>query len=211
MNVRKSALIAAGTFLMFASIPAFADIINGDFSDGLAGWEIGKGASYVTNGQAFSAVGTNEQLSNPFAVLLLQDGDGIFAQDFVTVPGIFYRISFDFGALGSIGQSQTMLFLLSTGLPDTGPLEFQYSALVTNDLSSTFTRHSLIFRAETNTSSIDFFPQDDQPSVSAVLDNVSVNSVAAVPEPASWAMLIAGFGLVGFLQRRRARTNIVAA
>jgi hypothetical protein len=33
-----------------------------------------------------------------------------------------------------------------------------------------------------------------------VLDNVSV----AVPEPASWVMMIAGFGLVGFAARRRA-------
>ena len=32
-----------------------------------------------------------------------------------------------------------------------------------------------------------------------VLDNVSV----AVPEPASWAMMVAGFGLVGFAVRRR--------
>ena len=31
-----------------------------------------------------------------------------------------------------------------------------------------------------------------------------------VPEPASWAMLIAGFGLVGALQRRRARSTVSA-
>lgn len=36
-------------------------------------------------------------------------------------------------------------------------------------------------------------------------------SVTAVPEPASWAMLIAGFGLVGALQRRRAGLVVVAA
>lgn len=34
------------------------------------------------------------------------------------------------------------------------------------------------------------------------LDNLSIN-VAGVPEPASWAMLIAGFGLVGATMRRR--------
>jgi hypothetical protein len=32
----------------------------------------------------------------------------------------------------------------------------------------------------------------------------------AVPEPASWAMLIAGFGLVGAVMRRQARTAVVA-
>lgn len=34
---------------------------------------------------------------------------------------------------------------------------------------------------------------------------------AAVPEPASWAMLIAGFGLVGFAMRARPRSRIVTA
>ena len=39
----------------------------------------------------------------------------------------------------------------------------------------------------------------------AVMDNVSFSGTAgpAVPEPASWAMLIAGFGLVGAVSRRR--------
>ena len=36
------------------------------------------------------------------------------------------------------------------------------------------------------------------------LDNVKFSSTtAAVPEPASWAMMIGGFGLVGFAMRRR--------
>jgi hypothetical protein len=34
-------------------------------------------------------------------------------------------------------------------------------------------------------------------------------SIGEVPEPASWAMLIAGFGLVGASQRRR-RTSVAA-
>ncbi|TRW17044.1 Npun_F0296 family exosortase-dependent surface protein [Glacieibacterium frigidum] len=35
------------------------------------------------------------------------------------------------------------------------------------------------------------------------LDNVTVGTLAAVPEPASWAMMIAGFALVGLGMRRR--------
>jgi hypothetical protein len=34
--------------------------------------------------------------------------------------------------------------------------------------------------------------------------------VTAVPEPASWAMLIAGFGLVGFASRRRSMVHVAA-
>jgi hypothetical protein len=39
-------------------------------------------------------------------------------------------------------------------------------------------------------------------SVGLILDNVSLD-VTAVPEPASWAMMIVGFGLVGAVSRRR--------
>lgn len=35
-----------------------------------------------------------------------------------------------------------------------------------------------------------------------VLDNLSINASAAVPESATWAMMIVGFGLVGFMVRR---------
>jgi hypothetical protein len=35
------------------------------------------------------------------------------------------------------------------------------------------------------------------------VDNLTFSSSAAVPEPANWAMLIAGFGLVGTMARRR--------
>ncbi len=40
-------------------------------------------------------------------------------------------------------------------------------------------------------------------------DNIGV-TIGAVPEPASWAMLIAGFGLVGALLRRRRASSVLA-
>jgi hypothetical protein len=40
------------------------------------------------------------------------------------------------------------------------------------------------------------------------VDNIAV---AAVPEPATWAMMIGGFGLIGAAARRRARTTIAYA
>jgi hypothetical protein len=46
-------------------------------------------------------------------------------------------------------------------------------------------------------------------NIGPILDNVSVTQ-GAIPEPASWAMLIAGFGLVGAVQRKR-KTAILAA
>ena len=49
---------------------------------------------------------------------------------------------------------------------------------------------------------------DGQPPFS-LLDGVSLQEVTAVPEPATWALMIAGFGMVGFAARRR-RVGVAA-
>jgi hypothetical protein len=36
-------------------------------------------------------------------------------------------------------------------------------------------------------------------------------TVSVVPEPATWAMMIAGFGMIGFAMRRRSRLDVVTA
>jgi hypothetical protein len=43
----------------------------------------------------------------------------------------------------------------------------------------------------------------------AVIDNVSFGTVAAVPETATWGMMIAGFGLMGAAMRNRRRSTKV--
>ena len=43
----------------------------------------------------------------------------------------------------------------------------------------------------------------------SILDNVSISTVASVlPEPTTWAMMIAGFGAVGLSLRRRGRNGV---
>ena len=51
----------------------------------------------------------------------------------------------------------------------------------------------------------------DTPWGSQLMSNIVGGKVAAVPEPASWAMMIAGFGLAGAAMRRRQRVKVAFA
>ena len=54
-----------------------------------------------------------------------------------------------------------------------------------------------------NSYQIRFGQVDNQLFFQQGVDNVSINASGGVPEPASWALMIAGFGLVGGALRRR--------
>jgi choice-of-anchor C domain-containing protein len=57
------------------------------------------------------------------------------------------------------------------------------------------------FKATGNSTSLTFAAASDETAYGPVLDAVSVTN--AVPEPATWAMMLLGFGAVGFGLRKR--------
>ena len=65
-----------------------------------------------------------------------------------------------------------------------------------------FTTFSLVFTPTTTGTYNLSFENNGGDNLGALLDNVSI-STAAIPEPATWAMLIAGFGAAGAVLRRR--------
>ena len=80
------------------------------------------------------------------------------------------------------------------------------TTMFSNDAFQNFT---LFFTPSTATSFSFSFANAGGDNVGAILDDVSV-SLAVVPEPASWAMMIAGFGLVGAGLRRRESRAVFA-
>lgn len=73
-----------------------------------------------------------------------------------------------------------------------------------------FSTRSIFFTAGSAGSLKFGFGTSSGDNVGPLLDNVSL-SIAAVPEPATWAMMLGGFGLVGGAMRRRTKmqTTIV--
>ena len=66
--------------------------------------------------------------------------------------------------------------------------------------ATAFKTYSLMFTPVNAGSMNLYFGTTSADNVGPILDNVLVSQV---PEPASWAMLITGFGMIGFASRRR--------
>ena len=218
-----------------ASPSAAAELLqNGDFSAGLSGW-----TSYLTPAGTISPTKPNQggvtPTNSPAEVasfnvtgsgasnalwLNAGQGDGPYgaanpagggvSQTFTSVAGIATfaadiaattRLSTDVGGLFSV---------LLDGV-----------ALATYDFATITgtTRNALAFTTNLTAGAHTLQLQVVRPFGPAAtvrsqyFDNVSLDlaAAAAVPEPASWAMMIAGFGLVGGAMRRRtAQAGFVA-
>jgi hypothetical protein len=187
-----SAAAAACAMIGFAGSALSAELVtNGGFEAGdFSGWtQGGNTASTVVTPLAPHSGSFNASLG-PFATA------GTLSQDLNTVAGQQYMISFwlrnSFGDVGNhftavFGGNQ--LFNLSDS-PTFAYAPFSFVATANASLSTLL----LDFRNDTS-----FWYLDD---VSAVA------LTPAVPEPASWAMMISGFGLVGFAMRRRATSGV---
>lgn len=90
------------------------------------------------------------------------------------------------------------VFLTGTGLA--GPVALSQVLFDPND---TFLRNMISVGAGTYTLNIQGTPGTTAGSISGT---VAFSSVAAVPEPGTWALMLLGFGAVGFSMRRRRAT-----
>jgi hypothetical protein len=215
---------------LLASAPAAAVVnnlvSNGSFESGLAGWTIGgtdgQGfppvAIFYNNSSAYPIGAFGEAVPPDNSVSLSPDAVGDRAAYFVTDlanaqslsqtiflnPG---RYEFGFSAyapqngFNNAGDARFQATILGTTvanyLVSTGPVT-TWQAFTGQTTIQTAGLYTVNFQFDTNLA----------PSKDVVIDRVYV---AAVPEPASWAMLIAGFGLVGLMRRRGRGAAIVAA
>ena len=143
-------------------------------------------------------------------------------QSFLFNAGDLVTFSFDVGGAqrGSVADNfQAILFLdpsLVSGLTGTGLT----SAGLGSNAGSVFSSVSIPGSTAFTTSSISFiatgagslklaFGTTSADNIGPLLDNVRLD-VSAVPEPATWAMMLLGLGFVGGAMRARRRKQNVA-
>lgn len=117
-------------------------------------------------------------------------------------PGTFSKIQFDWGSIDSYNSLKVFTTgsdpLIIPGGNFMNPANGDQVSAGTNGLFSIYATAGEKFTGLTFSSTGNSFE----------IDNLAVGGV---PEPAAWALMIGGFGMVGFKARRRRSTNVVFA
>ncbi|UUR08222.1 FxDxF family PEP-CTERM protein [Sphingomonas glaciei] len=130
---------------------------------------------------------SDANLTNPFAELLT------FTTDVAGMLNLFVGTT---GASAENNVTFSNVFLTGTGLPNPNGVPLSQVLFDPND---TFVRNMVAVGPGTYTLNIQGNPGTQNGSLSGNVAFVA----AAVPEPGTWAMMLVGFGAIGFSMRRR--------
>jgi len=134
------------------------------------------------------------------------NANGSISQTFDTVAGQSYLVNF-FLAGNPDGGPAAKLAITSADGSQTAANIFTVVPGVNTRTDMGWLPYVYRFTANTNSTTLSFASATDT-AFGPALDNVSVG---AVPEPASWALMIVGFGGIGAAMRRQRRTLAATA
>ena len=186
MRISMTAMAAVALALAGAAQASAANLLtNGSFETGdFSGWSQFGDTSYT---------GIASSLYQPST-------DGAFQAAFGPIFG-YGGIS---QAVGSAGHAYTVSFDLGNADGYGASVVFGGQTLLTDPPVEGFTHYSFTVTALDNSGlSFSFF----NPPAWYTLDNVSVQA-GAVPEPASWALMLGGFGAIGGALRSRRKAAV---
>lgn len=206
MKFSKS-LLAGAAFAMLSPIAMAAPLItnggfesssfNGTFttfsagSSALTGWTIDAGSVDLINTYWAPASGN-------YSLDLSGNNDGVISQSFATVVGQTYTVSFDMAGNPDDGDK---IKTVQVGLSQQPLYTFDTTGQTRSNMG--WINQSFTFTAVATSSTLHFASVQDS-AYGVALDNISVT---AVPEPETYAMLLAGLGLLGTFARRRSTSS----
>lgn len=190
-QVTSAAFLPSDTVVTFTGVPD----------------ESAVGSSFSASGVTFSGALFGMTNSGDTS-LFPSGGGGVIASNWLYDGGGLQGLSFtaDFSSqVNRVGfwlenhQNQTMAVQLFNGLTLVGALPFSQTSSLTAEFRGLESATSFNRAVFTNTATSNGF---------FAIDNFTFGSsaVAAVPEPATWAMMLIGFGGMGVALRRRRRT-----
>ena len=209
-------LTAAAVAFVSTSASATELITNGGFEDptishpccntappgSVTGWTVTAGSVNVVNVTVGSAGGNIADEGDQYIDLIGESGAGSLSQTFGTVAGQVYTLSFAFSHNPFGGLSAATAAFSVDGL--LGPIA--HSTGTNADLD--WQTYNGSFVADDASATLNFTNLTGSSNAGILLDAVSVQ--AAVPEPATWALLILGFAAIGGAMRSGRRKEALA-
>jgi choice-of-anchor C domain-containing protein len=192
-----ASLITNGSFELGTTSGAFSTASAG--STDITGWTVDSGSvDYISSYWAAS--------DGVRSIDIAGSAIGVLSQSFATTAGKSYLVSFDLSSNPDLSAPRDLLVSIDGG----APIVFTHPGSTGSDAAGmNWTAQSFSFLAGGPSTMITFTTNGTAQNVfGPALDNVSA---VAVPEPAAWAMMLAGFGLVGGAMRRRERSRTVLA
>ena len=206
-SVVLSAAMAAG--LMAAGAAGAATFTNGSFENAT----VDPGAGFVTLGGGSTAIdgwvvqpdsidyigGYWQPEDGARSIDLSGNAPGGISQTFDTILGRSYLVTFFLAGNPDGGTGAKLALTSATG----GPVQTDIFTVTPSDSRANmgWQQYTYRFTATGAATTLTFSSATPTPYGPA-LDNVSV---AAVPEPAEWALMLVGFGGLGAVARRRRR------
>ncbi len=173
--------------------------------DPLPGWTVDSGNVNVVNG-TFNGVpaGTNLAYEGlQYLDLVGQGGVGSISQTFSTIAGQTYQVSFAYSRNLFSGIDPITGSFSVDGLSES----LSHTGGSNSDLN--WVTYAGSFVATGSSATLSFQSGAGGVNEGLFLDAVSVSG--AIPEPATWAMLILGFGVIGGAMRVRSRKALALA
>lgn len=175
---------------MAAPVAAAENLVrNGSFETGdFSEWGIGNRFYYVDS----ASYGGNAPTDGRFHAIFEEPDESLdLLQSIPTVAGREYILSFDMAQWYGYSTYYEITW-------DRVPAIYTYERVP----EFNYTRFSTRVRAYDDSTDLEFYLYNREGFW--LIDNVSVVAVTeGVPEPTTWARMIAGFGLVGAMTRRR--------
>ena len=178
--------------------PGATFVTLGNGSTGITGWVVGGDSVDYIGGYWNAEDGSR-------SVDLSGNANGSVGQTFDTLAGHTYLVNFWLAGNPDGGPNAKLAISSADGAQQQSNI-FTVTPGVNTRSDMGWAAYTYEFTAATSSTTLAFASATDTPFGPA-LDNVSV---AAVPEPASWALMLVGFGGLGAVLRRQRRAVAAA-